>query len=280
MEVSFEFFPPSTTDGMQKMLQIASELQINKPSFFSMTYGAGGSTQEHTLEAVRLLLQQGHQVTPHISCIGASKQLIDQLLTGYQAQGINQLVCIRGDLPSGTAVSGGDFQHATDLVTYIRQTSKHPWHIRVAAYPEAHPQSKHMTDDLQHFKQKVDAGADSAITQYFYDANSYANLRDDCDKLGINIPIIAGIMPIRNHAKLKRFSDMCGAQIPKWIEQRLIAFADDQDSIRSFGIDVVAQLCEQLIDLNIPGLHFYTLNQLEPTQSIISKLGNKLICTN
>jgi len=269
---SFEFFPPNTPEGLAKLAQTAKQLAELKPKFFSVTYGAGGSTRERTLRAVLDLRTAGYAAAPHISCIGSSRDEIRDILAGYREQGIRHLVALRGDLPSGTATSG-EFHYANELVAFIRGEFGDQFHIEVAAYPEYHPQAKSARDDLLNFKRKVAAGADSAITQYFYNADCYFHFVDQCEAMGITIPIVPGIMPIGKFSQLARFSDACGAEIPRWMRKKLEGYGDDSESIRDFGLDVVTALCERLLAAGAPGLHFYTMNQAELTRSIWQRLG-------
>ncbi|MBM3373298.1 MAG: methylenetetrahydrofolate reductase [NAD(P)H] [Betaproteobacteria bacterium] len=269
---SFEFFPPNTPEGLAKLAQTAKQLAELKPKFFSVTYGAGGSTRERTLRAVLDLRTAGYAAAPHISCIGSSRDEIRDILGGYREQGIRHLVALRGDLPSGTATSG-EFHYANELVAFIRSEFGNQFHIEVAAYPEYHPQAKSARDDLQNFRRKVEAGADSAITQYFYNADCYFHFVDQCEAMGITIPIVPGIMPIGKFSQLARFSDACGAEIPRWMRKKLEGYGDDSESIREFGLDVVTALCERLLAAGAPGLHFYTMNQAELTRSIWQRLG-------
>lgn len=269
---SFEFFPPNTPEGLAKLAQTAKQLAELKPKFFSVTYGAGGSTRERTLRAVLDLRTAGYAAAPHISCIGSSRDEIRGILEGYRAQGIRHMVALRGDLPSGTATSG-EFQYANELVAFIRSEFGNQFHIEVAAYPEYHPQAKNARDDLQNFRRKVEAGADSAITQYFYNADCYFHFVEQCEAMGISIPIVPGIMPIGKFSQLARFSDACGAEIPRWMRKKLEGYGDDSESIRAFGLDVVTALCERLLAAGAPGLHFYTMNQAELTRSIWQRLG-------
>ncbi len=272
--ISFELFPPKTEAGMEKLKQAVGKLQRLNPEFFSVTYGAGGSTQSRTFESVEWLNDQGLQVAPHLSCIGSSREEIMAILDHYAQQGIRRIVALRGDLPSGAGLGGlGELSHANQLVELIRQHSGDQFLIEVAAYPEFHPQASSPQEDLRNFKRKVEAGASGAITQYFYNADAYFRFRDDCDRLGIDIPIVPGIMPITNHNQLSRFSDSCGAEIPRWIRRRLQAFGDDIEGIREFGCEVVSNLCRQLLEGGAPGLHFYTMNQSAATLAICGNLG-------
>lgn len=269
---SFEFFPPSTPEGMQKLVQAAQQLAQLNPKFFSVTYGAGGSTRERTLRAVLDLRAAGYAAAPHISCIGSSRDDIRKILQEYQQHGIRQLVALRGDLPSGTAFAG-EFQYANELVAFIRSEFADQFHIDVAAYPEYHPQARTAQDDLLNFKRKVEAGADSAITQYFYNTDCYFHFVDECEAMGLSLPIVPGIMPIGRFSQLARFSDACGAEIPRWIRRKLEGYGDDTASIRAFGLDVVTQLCDDLLAAGAPGLHFYTMNQAGLTSTIWQRLG-------
>jgi methylenetetrahydrofolate reductase (NADPH) len=269
---SFEFFPPQTPEGMEKLAATRKQLAALNPEFFSVTFGAGGSTQERTLETVRQIKAEGYQVAPHLSCVGSTRDNIRGLLQTYRDMGVKRIVALRGDLPSGMA-SVGEFQYANELVSFIRaQTGEH-FHIEVAAYPEFHPQAKSARDDLANFKRKVAAGANSAITQYFYNADSYFHFVDECRKLGVTAPIVPGIMPIMKYSQLARFSDMCGAEIPRWMRKTLEGYGDDNESVQAFGLDVVTSLCEKLLAGSAPGLHFYTLNQSGPSLEIWKRLG-------
>lgn len=266
---SFELFPPKTAEGMEKLKAAVAKLNQHNPEYFSVTYGAGGSTQERTFATVEWLCQQGITTAPHLSCIGSSKQDIRSILQHYQQQGIQRLIALRGDLPSGMgAGEAGDFRYGNELVQFIREETGQHFRIEVAAYPEFHPQSRSASSDLHYFKCKVDAGADAAITQYFYNVDAYFAFLDQCQGLGIDIPIIPGIMPITNFVQLARFSSACGAEIPRWLRWRLEDFAEDLTAIRSFGEEIVTKLCERLLQDGAPGLHFYTMNQAEPTLAI------------
>lgn len=269
---SFEFFPPRDDIARGKLLEAASRLALLKPQFVSVTYGAGGSTREGTYETVRALAQAGLSVAPHLSCIGATRASLIEQLHGYQALGINRIVALGGDLPSGMA-SPGEFRYANQLVELIRAETGSHFRIEVAAYPEIHPRARGPDEDLRHFKHKLACGANSAITQYFYAAEAYFRFVDDCEALGIDVPIVPGIMPITNYKQLARFSDSCGAEIPRWIRKRLMGYGDDIESIRSFGLDVTAELCARLLAAGAPGLHFYTLNRDGPTRAIWNRLG-------
>ena len=272
MKVSFEFFPPKTDEGIVHLTETAQQLSRFDPEYFSVTYGAAGSTQEFTIKTLEALQQKGFEVTPHISCIGATRAKISELLKRYQDQGIRRLVALRGDLPSGVGSLAGDFRYAKDLVHFIRETTGEHFTIAVAVYPEAHPQTPNLTQDLKYFKEKVDAGANLAITQYFYHPEAYFKLQEDCHKLGLTLPIVPGIMPIYNFSQLSRFSEMCGAQIPRYMRKRMEAFGDDIESIQAFGIEVVTNLCEALIQHGVPGLHFYTLNKHKKIEQILGNL--------
>jgi len=269
---SFEFFPPKTPEGMEKLRATRQQLSQLKPKFFSVTYGAGGSTRDRTLETVMEIQASGSASAPHLSCIGSTQESIQEILDLFKSKGIRHIVALRGDLPSGMA-DPGEFRYANELVAFIRQQTGDWFHIEVAAYPEFHPQAKNAQEDLANFKRKADAGASSAITQYFYNADAYFRFVDDCVAMNVNIPIVPGIMPITNCAQLSRFSDACGAEIPRWIRKRLEAYGEDLDSIRAFGLDVVTDLCDRLLQGGAPGLHFYTLNQAGPSSTIWQRLG-------
>jgi methylenetetrahydrofolate reductase (NADPH) len=269
---SFEFFPPNTPEGADKLAQTARQLAQLNPKFFSVTYGAGGSTRERTLQAVLDLRAAGHAAAPHISCIGSSRDSLHEILQQYKDNGIRHLVALRGDLPSGTAAAG-EFHYANELVAFIRKEFGDHFLIEVAAYPEYHPQARSAQDDLRNFKRKVEAGADSAITQYFFNADCYYHFLDECEAMGIDIPIVPGIMPIGRFSQLARFSDACGAEIPRWMRKKLEGYGDDTDSIRAFGLDVITRLCDDLLQSGAPGLHFYTLNQAGLTTTIWQRLG-------
>ncbi len=268
---SFEFFPPKTAEGMATLRDARAELAKFNPEFFSVTFGAGGSTRDRTMETVLDIQQQGLPAAPHISCISSSKEEIRGLLQAYQASGINRLVALRGDLPSGE-VSAGDFRYASELVAFIRAETGQHFHIEVAAYPEFHPEAKSPAADVLNLKRKIDAGANSAITQYFYNADAYFHFIDQCGAAGINVPIVPGIMPIYNITQLARFSNVCGAEIPRWLRLRLEEYGDDMASLRAFGIDVVTDLCETLRVFGAPSLHFYTLNRAGVISNIIGNL--------
>ena len=269
---SVEFFPPRTQEGVEKLRAARRQLAQLKPAFFSVTYGAGGSTREGTLATVLEIRADGLEAAPHLSCIGSTREGLREVLGQYRDHGIRHLVALRGDLPSGSA-DAGEFRYASDLVAFIREETGDWFHIDVAAYPEYHPQARSPRDDVLAFKCKIDAGANSAITQYFYNADAYWNFVGECRALGIAEPIVPGIMPIGSFTKLARFSDACGAEIPRWIRKKLESFGDDTASIRSFGLDVVTALCDDLLAGGAPGLHFYTLNQASLTTTIWQRLG-------
>ena len=269
--VSFEFFPPKTPEGEEKLLHTVAELAPHAPEFFSVTYGAGGSTQEGTFNAVANIRAQGHQAAPHLSCVGATRSKVTEILDGLKAQGVNRIVALRGDLPSGMG-GMGELNHASDLVKLIREHSGEHFQIVVAAYPEYHPQARTPQDDLKHFVNKMHAGANMAVTQYFYNADAYARFVDEVRKAGVTHSIGPGIMPITNYSRLARFSETCGAEIPRWILLKLASYGDDKASIQAFGEEVVAQLCERLVQLGAPSMHFYTLNQSAPTLAVLKYL--------
>ncbi len=270
--ISFEFFPTMTPEGAAKHVQVRQALYARAPQFCSVTYGAGGSTQEGTFAMVQAIQQEGMAAAAHFSCIGATRDKVRAELQQLQSMGVRRLVALRGDLPSGYGM-GGQFHYASDLVAFIRQEFGDYFHIEVAAYPEMHPQARSPEADLQAFATKVRAGANAAITQYFYNADAYARFVDDVQRLGVSIPVVPGIMPITNSSRLMRFSDATGAEIPRWIRLRLQAYGDDAASIRAFGLDVVAALCERLRALGAPGLHFYTMNQSVATLAVCDRLG-------
>ena len=271
VDLSFEFFPPNTPEGARKLREVRARLAALAPSFFSVTYGAGGATRDKTMATVDEIAAEGHQVAPHLSCIGATRESVAELLDTYRTRGIRRLVALRGDLPSGM-VDTGDFRYASDLVAFIRTQSGDAFHIEVAAYPEVHPQARSADDDLRAFVTKMKAGADSAITQYFYNADAYFRFRDDAQRAGVDAPIFPGIMPINNFVQLARFSDACGAEIPRWIRMRLAGYGDDLASIRAFGMEVVCGLCSRLLEGGAPGLHLYTLNQADAAERIVQAL--------
>lgn len=269
---SFEFFPPKNADSAEKLRGVREKLAQLKPRYFSVTFGAGGSTQKGTLDTVIEIQNAGYDAAPHLSCIGSEREALATILQTYREAGITHLVALRGDMPSGMHAAG-EFNYASELISFIRETTGDHFHIEVAAYPEFHPQAHSAGKDLRHFKDKVNAGANSALTQYFYNADAYFRFVDDCEALGIALPIVPGIMPITNIISLARFSDACGAEIPRWIRKRLEDFADDKASIRAFGEDVVTQLCQRLLQEGAPGLHFYTMNQAEAVINIWNNLG-------
>jgi methylenetetrahydrofolate reductase (NADPH) len=269
---SFEFFPPKTAEGREKLKATWQQLAQLKPRFFSVTFGAGGSTQQGTLDTVKEIRGAGHEAAPHISCVASSKAEIADILARYKENGIRHLIALRGDLPSGLA-SSGEFRYANELVAYIRDSTGDWFHIEVACYPEYHPQTRNAADEIRNFKRKVDAGANSAITQYFYNADAYFRFVDECTAAGIAIPVVPGIMPIGNFSQLARFSDACGAEIPRWMRIKLEGYRDDTASIRAFGLDVVTALCDKLLAAGAPGLHFYTLNQAGAASAIWQRLG-------
>jgi methylenetetrahydrofolate reductase (NADPH) len=270
--ISFEFFPPQTPEGVEKLTAARKILATLKPEFFSVTFGAGGSTQDRTLDSIRRIHEEGFQAAPHLSCVGSTRENIRSLLFTYKEMGIKRIVALRGDLPSGMA-SIGEFHYANELVAFIRAQTGDHFHIEVAAYPEFHPQANSAREDMLNFKRKIHAGANSAITQYFYNPDAYFRFVDESRKLGITAPIVPGIMPIVKYSQLARFSDMCGAEIPRWMRKTLESFGDDAESVQGFGRDVVTQLCEKLIAGGVPGLHFYTLNQATASVEILKRLG-------
>jgi len=270
--LSFEFFPPQSSAGVESLRGVRQRLAQFSPEFFSVTFGAGGSTRERTRDVVFEISDEGLAVAPHVSCIASTRENVKAMLNEYRAHGIRRLVALRGDLPSGMA-QAGEFRYASELVAFVRAAFGDTFHIEVAAYPEYHPQSRSARDDLLNFKKKVDAGADSAITQYFFNADAYFHYRDECTAMGVEIPIVPGIMPIVRFHQLARFSDACGAEIPRWIRRKLESYADDAESIKSFGLDVVTRLCDRLLRNEAPGLHFYTMNQAGPTTTIWQRLG-------
>ena len=271
MPISFEFFPPKTPEGAAKLRVTRQALYAFKPEFCSVTFGAGGSTQEGTFGTVGEILEEGVDAASHFSCVGATKDTVRQQLATLRAMGVKRLVALRGDLPSGYG-AGGEFHYASDLVAFIRAETGNAFHIEVAAYPEIHPQAKSAEADLQAYVTKVKAGANSAITQYFFNADAYFRFVDDSAKLGADVPVVPGIMPITSSTQLMRFSDACGAEIPRWIRLRLQGYGDDTASIKSFGLDVITDLCEQLRTAGVPGIHFYTMNQAAATTEIIQRL--------
>ncbi len=272
LPISLEFFPTKTPEGADKLRAARQQLYTLKPEFCSVTFGAGGSTQDGTLQAVTEIMTEGCAAAPHLSCIGQSKESIRERLAAYAATGVKRIVALRGDLPSGYGV-GGEFRYASDLVAFVRAETGRQFHIEVAAYPETHPQAKSPLADLEAFAAKIQAGADSGITQYFFNADAYFRYVDDLLKVGVEAPVVPGIMPITSSTQLMRFSDACGAEIPRWIRMRLQAFGDDTASIKSFGLDVVTDLCDQLRHAGVPGIHFYTMNQAATTLEICRRLS-------
>jgi methylenetetrahydrofolate reductase (NADPH) len=273
---SIEFFPPKTAEGIEKLRITRAKLAELSPQYFSVTFGAGGSTQQGTLETVLEILGEGSDAAPHLSCLGSSREAIRKVLNEYKDHGIRRIVALRGDMPSGYGAldpSSGEFQYADELVSFIRQETGDWFHVEVGAYPEMHPQAKSPQDDVHNFVRKVKAGANGAITQYFYNADAYFRFVEETQKLGVGIPVTPGIMPITNSSQLLRFSDMCGAEIPRWVKLKLLSYGDDTESIRAFGLDVVTGLCERLLAGGAPGLHFYTLNQPTATLAIWKRLA-------
>lgn len=269
--ISFEFFPPKGDEARAKLEETAMRLAQLQPQFVSVTYGAGGSTREGTYETVKALRQTGLRAAPHLSCIGATRASLIEQLRAYEQLGIERIVALGGDLPSGM-VSRGEFRYAYQLVELIRAETGDRFHIEVAAYPEVHPRASSARDDLLHFKRKIDAGANSALTQYFYNADAYFRFIDECERVGLAAPIVPGVMPITNYKQLARFSDNCGAEIPRWMRKRLESYGDDLAAIRAFGLEVTAELCRRLLSAGAPGLHFYTLNRAEATCAICKRL--------
>ena len=270
--ISFEFFPPNTPIGSEKLKTVVQDLAVVKPEFFSVTYGAGGATRDKTLATVRDIAALGHEAAPHLSCVGSTAEGISEILATYRAQGIQRLVALRGDLPSGTATAG-EFRYAADLIGFIRKTQGSDWFIEVAAYPEYHPQQRYARKDLEHFAAKVRAGADSAITQFFFNPDAYFHFVDEVRALGVDVPIVPGIMPIHNYAKIAQFAARDGIEIPRWVALKMEGYLDDAASVRAFGIDVVTRLCERLVAGGAPGIHFYTLNQSGLSLEICKRLG-------
>ncbi len=268
---SIEFFPPKTEEGKAKLRKTREELAKLNPAYISVTYGAGGSTQQGTLDTVLEIKNAGIDAAPHLTCVGSTKENIRGLLQTYIDNGINRIVALRGDMPSGMREMG-EFRYASELVEFIRAETGDHFYVEVAAYPEFHPQANSAKSDLENFKRKIDAGANSAITQYFYNPDAYYRFIDDCEKMGIGIPIVPGIMPITNYKNLARFSEMCGAEIPRWIRKHLEDFGDDIDSLRAFGQQTTTQLCHTLLGQGAPGLHFYSMNRVDPTQAIWKEL--------
>ncbi len=270
--VSFEYFPPKTPEGTEKLRSVRAQLKALNPQFCSVTYGAGGSTQQGTFDTVREILQEGTEAASHFSCIGATRQSVREQLELLKSMGVKRLVALRGDLPSGYG-AGGEFHFASDLVAFIRDETGKAFHVEVAAYPEVHPQARSPQADMQAYQAKVAAGADSAITQYFYNADAYFRFVDEAARVGAVVPVVPGIMPIGSSSQLLRFSDACGAEVPRWVRLRLQAYGDDVASIKAFGLDVVTRLCEQLLAGGAPALHFYTMNQSATTTELCSRLG-------
>jgi methylenetetrahydrofolate reductase (NADPH) len=270
-ELSIEFFPPQTPEGVEKLRVVRSKLAVLKPEFLSVTFGAGGSTRERTFAIVKEIAAEGFAAAPHLSCVGSTRENILEILNDYKTAGINRIVALRGDLPSGMA-EVGEFRYANELVEFIRKETGDHFHLEVGAYPEWHPQARYPRDDLAAFARKVKAGANSAITQYFYNADAYFHFVDEVRALGLDTPIIPGIMPIVSFSKLARFSDACGAELPRWMRRKFEGFGDDTDSVRAFGLDVVSELCERLLKGGAPGLHFYSMNQSVLTLEICQRL--------
>ena len=273
LPLSLEFFPPKTSEGADKLRHVRQALYALQPEFCSVTYGAGGSTQEGTLQTVQAILAEGYDAAPHFSCIGATRASIQEKLATFQAAGIRRIVALRGDLPSGYGGGDGEFQYASDLVAYIRAQTADYFHIEVGAYPEMHPQARSPQADLKAFATKIQAGANSAITQMFFNTDAYFRFVDEAYALGVEVPIVPGIMPITNASGIIRFADNCGTEIPRWMRLRLQSFGDDTASIKAFGLDVITDLCDQLRTAGVPALHFYTMNQSESVLSICERLG-------
>jgi methylenetetrahydrofolate reductase (NADPH) len=271
---SIEFYPPKTPEGVDKLRVVRDKLAQLNPTYYSVTFGAGGTTQQGTLDTVLEIQAAGYDAAPHLSCVGGTRASVRAILQEFQQKGIKRLVALRGDLPSGYG-GAGELRYANELVEFIRAETGDWFHIEVAAYPEVHPQARSPQDDLQNFARKVQAGADAAITQYFYNADAYFQFVDAARKLGVDVPIVAGIMPITNYTQLMRFSDMCGAEIPRWVRLKLASFGDDAASIKAFGVDVVTALCERLIAGGAPGLHFYSMNQAVPTMAVWERLVSR-----
>lgn len=269
--ISFEFFPPNTPVGDEKLKTVVSELAAMSPEFFSVTYGAGGSTRDKTLATVSAIADAGHEAVPHLSCVGATRTSLQEILATYRARNIHRVVALRGDMPSGTHMAG-DFRFAAELVAFIRETQGSDWHIEVAAYPEYHPEQRYALRDLKHYVDKVNAGANSSITQFFFNPDAYFHFVDQTRKLGANVPVVPGIMPFHNFAKIAQFAARDGIEIPRWVALKMEGFMDDAASVRAFGIDVVTELCERLIRGGAPGLHFYTMNQSAVTLEICKRL--------
>jgi len=272
LPISFEFFPPNTPAGSEKLKGVVAELAATRPQFFSVTYGAGGATRDKTLATVKNIAAAGHEAAPHLSCVGSTRESIAQILDTYRAQKVRRIVALRGDLPSGTATVG-EFRYAVELIRFIRLTQGNDWHIEVACYPEVHPQQRYAKRDLQFFADKMDSGANSAITQFFYNADAYFHFVDEARKLGVTAPIVPGIMPILNYSRIAQFGARDGIDIPRWVALKMEGFMDDTESIRAFGLDVVTRLAERLVAGGAPGLHFYTLNQSALSLEICRRLG-------
>jgi len=270
--LSFEFFPPKTQQGHEKLKVVRAELNKLNPDFFSVTYGAGGSTRDNTKGVISAMREEGISVAPHLSFGGDHEETLYEMIEGYKNIGVDRLVALRGDMPSGMGAAM-QLIYANELVAFIRDKFGSQFHLEVAAYPEIHPEANHYLEDIRYLKGKFDAGADSAITQYFFNPDAYLYFIEECKKEGIESPIYPGIMPITNYRNLARFSDACGAEIPRWIRKRLESFGDNQESINAFGIDLITELCETLLENGAPGLHFYTMNQIEPTRTIVKNLG-------
>ncbi len=270
--ISFEFYPPQSAEGTERLTAVRQRLAALKPDYFSVTFGAGGSAQDRTLETIKQIHDEGHSAAPHLSCVGSTRDNIQAMLLAYKNMGIKRIVALRGDLPSGMR-SIGEFQYANELVSFIRARTGEHFQIEVAAYPEFHPQARSARDDMLNFKRKINAGANSAITQYFYNPDAYFHFVDETRKLGVTAPIVPGIMPVVRFSQLARFSDNCGAEIPRWIRKTMEGYGDDQESVQKFGLDVVTWLCEKLIAGGVPGLHFYTLNQAKASIEILHRLG-------
>ena len=270
--ISFEFFPPNTPVGVDKLKTVVQDLGALAPQYFSVTYGAGGSTRDKTLAAVMDIAGAGFEAAPHLSCVGSTRENIAEILATYRAQNIHRVVALRGDLPSGTATAG-EFRYAAELVRFIRETQGADWHIEVAAYPEVHPQQRYAAKDLQHFADKMSAGADGAITQFFFNADAYFHFVDEARKLGVTQPIVPGIMPFHNYGRIAQFAQRDGIDIPRWVQMKMEGFMDDTAAVRAFGLDVITTLCERLIAGGAPGLHFYTLNQSPLVLELCKRLG-------
>ena len=270
--ISFEFFPPNTPVGDEKLKDVVKQLGAMKPEFFSVTYGAGGSTREKTLNTVTSIAKAGFEAAPHLSCVGSTREGLKDILGTYRAHDIHRIVALRGDMPSGTATAG-EFRYAAELVRFIRESQGADWHIEVAAYPEYHPEQRYAKRDLQHYVDKVKAGADSSITQFFFNPDCYFHFVEETKKLGANVPVVPGIMPFHNYAKIAQFAARDGIEIPRWVALKMEGFMDDTASIRAFGLDVVTELCERLIAAGAPGIHFYTMNQSALTIELCQRLG-------